>query len=75
MDVHNGALRARGANLSRWLETDESLEGGLGNETPAAQANDGELTPGDELIGEGARDAQQCSCLGTELPGLSWRGA
>ena len=38
--------------------SDEGEQGDLGNESAPAEADDGQLAPGDELLGEGPRDAE-----------------
>lgn len=43
---------------------DEGELGDLGHEAPPAEADDGELDPGDELVAEGAGDAKERTCFG-----------
>ena len=43
------------------LRSDEGEQGHLGHETAPVEADDRELAPGNELVGEGARDAEQHS--------------
>ena len=43
---------------------DQGQEGGLGDEATAAEADDGELAAGDQLVGEGPGDPEQLARLG-----------
>ena len=43
---------------------DKGEQGDLGHEAAPAEADDGELAPGDQLVGEGSADAEQRTRFG-----------
>jgi hypothetical protein len=53
---------------------DEGQESSLGDEATPAEADDGQLAAGDELVGEGAGDPEQLPCFGDRIDETISRG-